>query len=156
MKNNVIGLGNSDAHLIFYTKNRPPLSIYQDLSCVKPMVNNEITHICHETGNHWRKIFNVYAKLLFELAPKGFSSWQQLRDNSLLQATSGHCLLFSPPNLSTDKSDRKLHIILGKSYAEQLGTQIGAVSLLKLLLLVLVSMCLSTYLPVRTMDDENS
>ncbi len=121
MKNNVIGLGNSDAHLIFYTKNRPPLSIYQDLSCVKPMVNNEITHICHETGNHWRKIFNVYAKLLFELAPKGFSSWQQLRDNSLLQATSGHCLLFSPPNLSTDKSGRKLHIILGKSYAEQLG-----------------------------------
>jgi hypothetical protein len=120
MKNNVIGLGNSDAHLIFYIKNRPPLSTYQNLNDVKPMINNEISHICHETGNHWRKIFNVYAKLLFELIPKGFSSWQQLRDDSLLQATSGHCLLFSPPNLSTDKPRKKLHIILGKGYAEQL------------------------------------
>ena len=142
MNNVAIGLGDSNAEIIFYIKNRPPLACYQNLTNVQPMVSNEIAHICHETGNHWRKIFNVYAKLLFELAPEEFSTWQQLRDNRLLQADSQHCLLFSAPDispqLSSDTSSdissdissevssvankkRKLHIILAKGYSEQLG-----------------------------------
>ena len=139
MVNEVVGLGNSNAKIIFYIRNRPPLDIYQNLTRVKALVPNEITHICHETGNHWRKIFNVYAKLLFELTPKQFTSWQKLRDEFLLQKHSDNCLLFSEPNLpvirdnvakttvskihdSTEiKPTKKLHVILGKGYAEQLG-----------------------------------
>tara|TARA_B110000211_G_scaffold234757_1_gene306092 strand:+ start:25443 stop:26042 length:600 start_codon:yes stop_codon:yes gene_type:complete len=134
MNHVAIGLGDSNAEIIFYIKNRPPLACYQNLTNVQPMVSNEITHICHETGNHWRKVFNVYAKLLFELAPEEFSTWQQLRDNRLLQADSQHCLLFSAPDISPQLSSevssevssvadkkRKLHIILAKGYSEQLG-----------------------------------
>jgi len=126
MKNKAIGFGNSDAKLVFYIRNRPPLSRYEKLTKVKALAADEISHICLETGNHWRKIFNVYAKLLFEMAPTQFSSWQHLRDNALLQAQSDHCLLFSTPdcstaNLADSKSSKTLHIILGKGYAEILG-----------------------------------
>ena len=121
MQNTIAGLGSQNAELVFYIKNRPPLAAYQSLCEVKPLQQGEIAHICHETGNHWRKIFNVYAKLLFELAPTKFSNWQQLRDNSLLQANSAHCLLFSPPDFTSLEASKKLHIILGKGYAEQLN-----------------------------------
>lgn len=121
-----VGLGDEKATIKYYIRNRPPLPIYQELSYVMPLKNAEIAHICLETGNHWRKIFNVYAKLLFELAPANFSTWQHLRDNSLLQKDSRHCLLFSAFKLPETKvkapeQNHKLHIILGKGYADELG-----------------------------------
>lgn len=145
MLNLPVGLGNDNANIIFYIRNRPPLKTYQNLNSVKPLIPDEINHICQETGNHWRKVFNVYAKLLFELSADKFSSWQQLRDEQLLQANSQHCLLFSAPNLipnfSTDKAycqpsnsqathfidftkekpNTTLHIVLGKGYAQELS-----------------------------------
>jgi arsenate reductase-like glutaredoxin family protein len=147
MLNLPVGLGNDNANIIFYIRNRPPLKTYQNLNSIKPLIPGEISHICQETGNHWRKIFNVYAKLLFELSADKFSSWQQLRDEQLLQAHSQHCLLFSAPNLTTnyttdityyqttnsnsqatyiadlkkEKPNTKLHIVLGKGYAQELS-----------------------------------
>ncbi len=121
MTNNLVGLGDSKAKVFFYIKNRPPLIRYQNLTVVKVLVADEVSAIARETGNHWRKIFNVYAKLLFEITPKEFSSWQKLRDHALLQANSENCLLFSPPNISALKSNRILHVILGKGYGEELG-----------------------------------
>ena len=126
MLNKAVGLGTLDAKIIFYIRNCPPLAHYQNLTSVKALVTDEIADIARETGNHWRKIFNVYAKLLFEISPEPFTSWQNLRDSILLQAESDHCLLFSAPDLSeanllSAKPSQKLHIILGKGYAEQLG-----------------------------------
>lgn len=126
MHNQSVGLGDDKATITYYIRNRPPLATYQELSYVLPLKNAEIAHICLETGNHWRKIFNVYAKLLFELAPENFTTWQHLRDNKLLQKDSCHCLLFSAFKLPendeiTDEQTNKLHIILGKGYAEELG-----------------------------------
>ncbi|MEH6595890.1 MAG: hypothetical protein V7736_10135 [Colwellia polaris] len=147
MLNPAVGLGNDNTNIIFYIRNRPPLKTYQNLNSVKPLIPGEVSHICQETGNHWRKIFNVYAKLLFELSADRFSSWQQLRDEQLLQAHSQHCLLFSAPNLissfttdkvscqptsfnsqatyisdfAKEKSNTKLHIVLGKGYAQELS-----------------------------------
>jgi len=131
MQNKAIGLGTLNAKIIFYIRNCPPLAHYQNLTSVKALVADEIAHIARETGNHWRKIFNVYAKLLFEISPEPFTRWQNLRDSLLLQAESDHCLLFSAPdfseadcsgaNLLSAKPSQKLHIILGKGYAEQLG-----------------------------------
>jgi len=137
MQNKAVGLGTLDAKIIFYIRNCPPLARYQNLTSVKALVADEITDIARETGNHWRKIFNVYAKLLFEISPEPFTSWQNLRDSVLLQAESNHCLLFSTPDLSeadfsgtnllSVKPSQKLHIILGKGYAEQLGLCNGCV-----------------------------
>lgn len=143
MLNLQAGLGNDNANIIFYIRNRPPLETYQNLNSVKPLSPGEISHICQETGNHWRKIFNVYAKLLFELSANKFSSWQQLRDEQLLQVQSQHCLLFSAPSFTTNttpcqpetsnlqtahvadftmaKPKKKLHIVLGKGYAQELN-----------------------------------
>lgn len=116
---NLVGLGSKEAKLYFYIKNRPPIPSYQQLSSLKPMVSGEIAFIGNETGNHWRKIFNVYAKLIFEINPKNFKKWQTLRDEQLLQENE-HCLMFSQPRIETNKCD-KIHIILGKGYAEQLA-----------------------------------
>lgn len=131
MSNNTVGLGNNKANLCFYIKNRPPLTQYENLAHIRPMLDNEIATIGQQTGNHWRKIFNVYAKLLFELAPMQFSKWQHLHDDYLLQAHSNTCLLFSAPNIKVSnnaftkealvKTHNKLHIILGKGYGESLA-----------------------------------
>ena len=155
MVNKAVGTGNRPDSTNIDRKKRTPLEIYQNLNIVKPLMPGEISHICQETGNHWRKIFNVYAKLIFELSPHEFSTWQKLRDELLLQKHSEHCLLFSAPNLTTNlttnltanltansasipyqTSDantaqapyftstnprKKLHIVLGKGYAEHLN-----------------------------------
>ena len=76
---------------------------YQRLASMKTITQGEISRIGNETGNHWRKVFNVYAKLMFELVPEGFSSWQALRDEQLLQKNE-HCLLFSHQKLPLMKN----------------------------------------------------
>ena len=114
------GLGNNKASFRVYIENIPPLERYQNLQITRPMEQGEIKMIADETGNHWRKIFNVYAKLLFDINPRTFSTWQQLRDNYLLQNSGHEALLFSPPEFNEAPSPI-LHIIMGKSYANKLG-----------------------------------
>lgn len=115
-----VGIGDINAPIKIYIENRPPLGFYQSLTTVVPLPKFEVKNIADKAGNHWRKIFNVYAKLLFELDSQEFDRWQQLRDEKLLQANSRHCLLFSPLSIST-KPDRDIHIVMGKTYATTLG-----------------------------------
>ncbi|MGR6873348.1 DUF6942 family protein [Pseudomonas sp. HK3] len=142
-----VGLG--DAHhapqqvsINVYIANRPPMPPYDELDDCMPMQTGDIGAIAQHTGNHWRKVFNVYAKLMYEFmqtldarttklsetqhfthALKNHATWQQYRDDQLLQADSGTTLLFSPP-LATE--DHSLHIIMGKGYALQLGYEYQA------------------------------
>ncbi len=138
-----VGLGGVDKGLNIqvYIANRPPISPYDVLDDCKPMVNTEIAAIGQHTGNHWRKVFNVYAKLMFEFiqrahgampehpdlkihfsALKDSATWQAYRDNHLLQLGSATGLLFTPPNFACfDSGARTIHIIMGKGYAQQLG-----------------------------------
>ncbi|XQW84170.1 DUF6942 family protein [Thalassotalea piscium] len=115
----MIAIGNHSATIKVFIENRPPLAPYQTLDHCLPLHSQEIDTICKETGNHWRKIFNVYAKLVFELSPSAFNTWQQLRDLSLLQKDSNQCLIFSPPKLHEHTDD--VTIIMGKGYATKLG-----------------------------------
>jgi hypothetical protein len=83
----------------------------------------ELIHIVKHTSNHWRKVFNVYAKLLFDLhqlqGRKDLpDTWQAYRDLELFQSHSQEALLFSPPQLDQDTST--IHIIAGKTYAAHL------------------------------------
>ncbi|TRX56727.1 DUF6942 family protein [Thalassomonas sp. M1454] len=123
------GLGSTDANIIVYIQNRPPLEQYLSLDIVKPMAQEEVADIARLTGNHWRKIFNVFAKLLFELKPKGFSRWQDLRDQYLLQQGCNEALMFSEPTAfvvdensatSPEQDKNVISIIMGKTYAQQL------------------------------------
>lgn len=113
-----IGLGTQSAKYRIYIGNRPPLPEYQALDQLRPVLPGEISNIVDQTGNHWRKIFNLFAKLMFELNPEGHSTWQAFRDNRLLQSGADHALFFSQPDFGQPDT---IHIITGKSHALALG-----------------------------------
>lgn len=126
-----------------YIANRPPMAPYDVQDDCQPMMTGEIVAIGQHTGNHWRKVFNVYAKLMFECLQRiygtypqrpdcqqhfavieSLTSWQAYRDQCLLQAKSGTSLLFTPPTIrldTHDTADNTIHIVMGKGYAQQLG-----------------------------------
>lgn len=117
----VAGIGDADYRLAFCVANRPALDDYPTRNTLTPMVPGELQHIVANTSNHWRKLFNVYAKFLYALGrePGWPATWQEYRDHHLLQAGSKHALLFSPPPQGAAPSG-PLHIIAGKGYAESL------------------------------------
>jgi hypothetical protein len=121
---NTIGLGCTDFTIAVYIANKPNMLEYQQLTHITPLTLGEINAINQACGNGWRKVFNVYAKLLYALDKNNFlysefaPTWQKYRDSFLLQPSSQTALLFSPPVISTDKES--LHIICGKTYAKQL------------------------------------
>jgi hypothetical protein len=118
---NRIGLGDKDANIVVYCQNTPPLEYYQQLTSISPMNKGEIKMIADKTGNHWRKIFNVYAKFLYELWTPAEDSWQSFRDKKLLAEKSKTVLLFSPfTKCSSETQDKAIHIIMGKQYASSL------------------------------------
>lgn len=118
------GFGDADARFRVYLGNRPPMAEYAELATVTALQRGEIALINHACGNGWRKVFNVYAKLLFALDPQQFNfaekaaSWQQFRDQYLLQSGCDTALLFSPPELS--QGDKTVHIVAGRTYAKRL------------------------------------
>jgi hypothetical protein len=135
---NKLAAKNVDEKMIkVYLANRPPLAEYHNTRVIEHLPIGEIKRIATETGNHWRKIFNVYAKLVYCLAEKTTSpvskqycSWQAYRDQSLLQQGSDTELhidsLFidssvTSPELSIASSnDFAVHIIMGKAFSERL------------------------------------
>lgn len=129
-----IGLGCPKCQIAVYIENTPDMMNYQSLTEITPVISGEITAIGEACGNGWRKVFNVYAKLLFALDTRLFnlvdttSRWQNYRDQLLLQTNSDTALLFSPPDLfsppelsPTVKHDSpSFHIIMGRTYAKRL------------------------------------
>lgn len=106
-----------------YLANRPPLAEYLNTEVVKHLPKGEIKRIADEVGNHWRKIFNVYAKLVYclaEMAPlpllQQFSRWQEYRDQALLQRGSGTALYLNSAQF--DEAPLAVQIVMGKAYAE--------------------------------------
>jgi hypothetical protein len=120
----MFGLGCRNFNVGVYIANTPTMLEYQDLTQVRGLTKGEIYTIGQACGNGWRKVFNVYAKLLYALPKEQFDftslapSWQQYRDSYLLQEHSRTALLFGPPQLKL--SDKTLHIICGRTYAKQL------------------------------------
>jgi len=118
------GLGCENFTIGVYIANTPGMLEYQQLTQVSPLTIGEITAIGQACGNGWRKVFNVYAKLLYALPKEHFSfsslepTWQQYRDNYLLQTNSHTALIFSPPCLINNS--KTLHVICGRTYAKQL------------------------------------
>jgi hypothetical protein len=116
-----VGLGNPKATIVVYIANRPPLDEFEALSGIRPVRKNEIKQIGEQTGNHWRKIFNCFAKLCFEINTQSENTWQALRDNQLLTETSEQLLLFSPPELGLNNKQKVVSLICGKTYFNQLS-----------------------------------
>ena len=120
---NINALGDSNARIRVYIGSRPDTLIEHLQPGVSPLVEQDIYNIGQACGNGWRKVFNVYAKLIFALPPTlGYrgntSRWQDFRDSRLLQAGSDTALWFSEPEAC---SPDVLHIITGKTYANSLS-----------------------------------
>lgn len=124
---NPTGFGDNQAQFCVYLANKPPMPEYQQLDSVLALAPGDIDRIYRHCGNGWRKIFNVYAKLLFALDKELFSyaqhaqSWQEFRDKQLLQKHSNTALLFSPPRLDIAlQPQNTIHLIAGRTHAKQL------------------------------------
>lgn len=121
------GFGDAAAKFRVYLANRPPMAEYAHLDTTYALQRGEIELINKNCGNGWRKVFNVYAKLLFALDPQQFAysrqadSWQQFRDSVLLQAGSNTALLFAMPSLTYE--EKTVHIIAGRTHAKTLLEQ---------------------------------
>jgi hypothetical protein len=120
------GLGDPLAQFKVYIANRPDFSEYPSLETIKPLSVGEIQEIGRSCGNGWRKVFNVYAKLVFALNTEPLvslhqaQSWQDFREHTLLQRSSNTSLLFSCPQITPVENNKTVHIIMGKTYANSL------------------------------------
>ncbi|TQV69875.1 hypothetical protein FKG94_22240 [Exilibacterium tricleocarpae] len=112
-----VGLGAPDYRLAVCIANRPPVMPFAAVTEVRPLGRGDIDGIVMQAGNHWRKIFSLYAKLGFALHDQGLACWQDYRDDFLLSAQSQQALLFSPPRPAAPG----VKIVSGKTYAEDLG-----------------------------------
>lgn len=92
-KSDLIGLGSSSFRLAIYIANRPCNDHYPSLNLLQPLGSGELQHIVANNTNHWRKAFNVYAKLLFELEWPAFSKkiWGDI--GSVKEECSGDCAM---------------------------------------------------------------
>ncbi|MGB2708815.1 MAG: hypothetical protein WBC41_11795, partial [Pseudoalteromonas nigrifaciens] len=105
MSKQLIGLGDEQFNVAVYVAKAPPMPYFETLNSLEPVINEQINTINQHCGNGWRKVFNVYAKVLFALPSEHYSfakqapTWQQYRDEFLLQKNSKTALLFSAPNL---------------------------------------------------------
>jgi len=125
-----VGLGDASFTLAVYIANRPKIPEYQSLNKLMPVESGDLKLIGDVCGNGWRKVFNVYAKLLYALEKQYFSfssfslTWQDYRDQHLLQVGSKTALIFTPPKLEITSPScapaKTLHIICGRTYAKQL------------------------------------
>lgn len=121
-----VGFGCNHYRIAFYVENAPLYSHFASPQSLIALPKGAIKEIGTTCGNGWRKQFNVFAKFLYALHPSVFDgrekeiTWQQYRDNHLLQQNSSTALLFSPPDLN---KENVLHIIAGRSYAKKLLTK---------------------------------
>ncbi|MBY6188662.1 hypothetical protein KUV89_18755 [Marinobacter hydrocarbonoclasticus] len=121
-----VGLGCEEAQFRVHMGNRPPLSPFAEPDGVMPLLDGEIATISAAGGNGWRKVFSVFAKLCWTLAPpwlnrQGVPSWQAYRDGCLLQTGSDTALLFSDPV----PQPAGVQILMGKAYGLAAAARAG-------------------------------
>jgi len=145
IKNKVAALGDAQFTFAVYIANQPQMPEYESLKYIVPLQRGEIDLISKACGNGWRKVFNVYAKLLYALDKNQFHfselapTWQQYRDQFLLQKNSKTALIFTPPclnNMEDSDNDsenagsgkvkiyniehKTVHIICGRTHAKKM------------------------------------
>lgn len=115
---------------VYVEKAPPSHELWGDtppVTSTTPLKPGEIDALGKLGGNGWRKVFNVYAKLMFAfpdgaaLKPQGFNKWQDYRDKKLLQSQSGTSLTFGHADMNQQAQRGGIHIIAGRTHATRLG-----------------------------------
>jgi len=97
---------------------RPPLEDFEEF---KAFTRGDLALVM-ASGNHWRKIINIFAKLAFELNSKNCNSWQDYRDHCLLSNGDEIILV----NHQTLIEDSGIHLICGKNQFESMDLEEAA------------------------------
>lgn len=106
----------TDKKLILYTATRPPMARFADCESLS-LASGEVCEIIAECGNHWRKIFSIFAKLSFALVEHDCKTWQEYRDLVLLTEQGSELIVFEH-HLVEAPADA-IHFISGqKHFAE--------------------------------------
>lgn len=125
------GLGDEKAAVVVYMANRPKFNFALETNAkhevkkICSVVDGEISAVGNTCGNGWRKVFNVYAKLMFALPrdkfpfAKDYTSWQQYRDEELLREESNTALFFEAQELGNHEH-ADVTIVMGRTYAKSL------------------------------------
>ncbi|MFT4995368.1 MAG: hypothetical protein ACI965_002417 [Paraglaciecola sp.] len=123
---NHCGLGDPQGQFRVYINKRPNFQDLALINHVQPLSRGEIHAIGQACGNGWRKVFNLYAKLIFALEHEQFpvdrhsQAWQQYREHTLLQSGSNTALVFCAPLLNPAQNVAKVQLVMGRSYAKSL------------------------------------
>jgi len=104
--------------LILYIDKAPPFEGFEEF---KTFSRSDLTQVM-ESGNHWRKIINIFAKLAFGLNSKDCGSWQEYRDRYLLRDGDEIILV----NHQTLIEDSGIHLICGKNQFESMDLEEAA------------------------------
>lgn len=124
---NNTGLGTTNAIFNVYVERTPPLEYPLEPGEMRPVVNGEINAINQAGGNGWRKVFNVYAKLVDALpaplkpASGNYQTWQSFRDQELLQAQGKTALCFGDADIVSNAATGGIHIVAGRTHAGKQG-----------------------------------
>ena len=130
---NLVGLGDAKALLNVYIANIPTFDFGAKGQSMHPLKEGDIYACGQACGNGWRKVFNVYPKLVYAAALPTLgagtcNSWQEYRDKKLLQVGSSTSLHFRQPaqisaiqNQQTQLDSSSIHIIVGRTYAKTLN-----------------------------------
>ncbi len=116
--NSLNGYGDANFTLAVCIEHPPEVVDCQPQVGLRPLKPGDIAKIVAQTSNHWRKIFNLFAKIQFGLTNTSHGTWQQYRERQLLQAQSGHALLFSVPDEQLTLNNC-CYLVSGKTFAEK-------------------------------------
>lgn len=111
------GLGDASPLLVVCAPHWPPTLQPSQRKQLSPLSGDDLNQLVLAGGNHWRKIFNLYAKLLHGLTPLE-PDWQSCRDQRLLQSGSACALVFEQ---GWRPEPGQLCLVMGQTYGRSLG-----------------------------------
>ncbi|WP_127556129.1 DUF6942 family protein [Saccharospirillum alexandrii] len=114
---NATGLGDASPSIVVCAPHRPPSLKPNQPNQLLPLAGDDLHRLVQGSGNHWRKIFNLYAKLLHGLTPRE-PDWQTCREQRLLQAGSACALVFEHKWVP---EPGQLCVVMGQTYGRSLG-----------------------------------
>jgi hypothetical protein len=124
--NELVGVGSSSPRIVLHIANRPPVdgftAINGEEDINRPLQVSEAASIIQQTGNHWRKVFSILAKISFALFDTGCKTWQEYRDTKLLTEQGFEYICFSSLVDTHSQLDlakyKTVSILCGFSYAQ--------------------------------------
>ena len=149
-------LGEAHAALTVCVEHQPRWPEPAFASGRSTLYPGELAKLVDANSNHWRKIFNVYAKLLYALRPDAATDWRALREQQLFQPGQQHGLRMGSTLAEEVNQRAGLSLIAGKQYANALGLLNQATSLAPGIFLHDDRACLITpYFDYRALSDAN-